>query len=82
MGWTVTVSARGVGATVARFRAGGMAKAMMATGAAQLVVGALALVMGWGQDGHAWPRDILVLSAFFAALWLGSAWFFGKAAKR
>ncbi len=61
-----------VGALLARLRAAGMARAMVATGIAQMVAGGYALVLGSMEGG--------ILSAFFAALWLASAALFRRAA--
>lgn len=62
-----------VGAFVARFRAAGMAWAMIATAVAQTFCAVAALVL----DG----AHVFVLTVGFVALWLGSAWLFGKAAR-
>ena len=70
-----------VGALIVRFQPQGMARALAATALAQMVAGAIALVAGWGATGANWPGPIVVLTAFFAALWLVSAWLFRKAAQ-
>lgn len=62
-----------VGAMLARFRAEGMAKAMVATAIAQGLVFVAALVAGFGFTGP--------ITIFFAALWLISAWLFSRAAR-
>jgi hypothetical protein len=69
-----------VGAVVARFQPHGMARALVATALAQALAGAIALMAGWGSTGANWPQVIVILTLFFAALWLGSAWLFRKAA--
>ena len=69
------------GALVARFRPVGMARAMIAAAIAEAAVGAIALVPGVSSTGPAWQPEIPVLTAFFTALWLASAWLFGKAAR-
>jgi hypothetical protein len=61
-----------VGAAVARFRPQGMARALVATALAQVLAAVVAAVAGMGY--------IFVATAFFAALWLGSAWLFRRAA--
>jgi GNAT superfamily N-acetyltransferase len=61
------------GALVARFRPQGMARALVATALAQALVAVIALTTGLGSA--------LVLTGFFMALWLGSAWLFQKAAR-
>jgi hypothetical protein len=69
------------GAIIARFRPDGMARALFATALAQAVVAVIALVAGLGSTGPGWPWDILILTVFFAALWLISAKLFRKAAR-
>ena len=66
-----------IGALLARFRPDGLARALVATALAQLLVGAVALIAG---PGPAPPWDALVLCGFFAALWLLSAGLFRRAA--
>jgi len=58
-----------------------MARASVATALAQVLVAVIALIAGLGSTGPIWPRDILALTGFFAALWLISAWLFRKAAR-
>jgi len=70
------------GALIARLRPGGMARAMFATALAHALVAVIALMAGFGSTGADWQRKILVLSGFFIALWLLSAWLFRKAARR
>jgi hypothetical protein len=70
-----------LGAVIARFRPHGMALALVATALAQVLVAVIALVAGLGSSGENWPQVIVVLNGFFAALWLGSAWLFRKAAR-
>lgn len=60
-----------IGATVARFRPRGMARALVATALAQALVAVVAAVAGMGY--------IFVATAFFGALWLASAWLFRRA---
>ena len=70
-----------IGAVIARFEPGGMARALFATALAQTLVAVIALIGGLGSTGSTWPSDILMLTAFFAALWLMSAWLFRNAAQ-
>ncbi len=70
-----------LGALLVRFRPHGMARALAATALAQVLVGVIALIAGLGSTGANWPRVIVVLTGFFAALWLISAWLFRKAAR-
>ncbi len=62
-----------IGAVNARFQPQGMARALMTTASAQALVGVIALAMG--------SVEVFVLAAFFAALWLTSAWLLRKAAR-
>ncbi len=61
------------GAVVARFRPRGLARALVATALAQVMVMVIALVAGLGFTGP--------ITVFFTALWLTSAWLFRKAAR-
>jgi len=70
-----------IGAIIARFQPHGMARALYATALAQALVAVIALIAGLGSTGPIWPRDILILTGFFAALWLISAWLFRNAAR-
>jgi hypothetical protein len=70
-----------IGSIMARFQPHGMARAMFATAIAQTLVGVIALIAGLGSMGPIWPRDILILTGFFTALWIGSAWLFRNAAR-
>ena len=62
-----------IGALIARFEPQGMARAMIATAGAQVLVFVIALVAGWGFTG--------LITLFFLAFWLGSAQLFRKAAR-
>lgn len=62
-----------VGVLLARLRARGMANALLATALAQLLVGVMVLVAGFG---FAVPVTLV-----FCALWLASAWLFRVAAR-
>lgn len=57
------------GACVARFKPAGMGRALLAAAAAQLAVGVIALAGDLGIEGRGWPRDVIVLTIFFAGLW-------------
>ena len=70
-----------IGAIIARFQPHGMARALYATALAQVLVAVIALIAGLGSTGPIWPRDILILTGFFAALWLVSARLFRNAAR-
>lgn len=69
------------GAIVARGEAAGMARALVLTAVAQALAGTIALATDAGVTGENWPRDVIVLSTFFTALWLGSAGLFRLAAR-
>ena len=65
-----------IGAVIVRCRPLGMARAMLATALAQLLVAVIAPTAGVGSMAPVWW-----LTGCFAALWLGSAWLFRKAAR-
>jgi hypothetical protein len=69
------------GAFLARFEAGGMARAMLLAAAAVALVGVVALAAGWGATGPSWPLDVAGLTVFFAAVFGGAAWLFRQAAR-
>jgi hypothetical protein len=62
-----------IGGCIARFEPRGMARALVATAAAQALVAVIALIAGFGYT--------LVLTAIFVALWLTSARLFRTAAQ-
>ncbi len=68
------------GSALTRFQPLGMARTMWAAAAAQVLVAVIALSAGWGIEGPIWPRHILFLNGFFAALWAASALLFRHAA--
>jgi hypothetical protein len=65
---------------IARLRPGAMARALCATAVAQALVGVIAVSAGLGSAGPIWPWGIVLMTAFFTALWLVSAGLFQKAA--
>jgi hypothetical protein len=71
-----------LGALLVRFQPHGMAWALTATALAQALAGGVALVARWGSSEANWPGAVLVLTGFFSALWLASAWLFRKAARQ
>lgn len=68
------------GAILARFRAAGMAHAMFATAAAQLLVGIVALAAGLGSPGYDGIYEAVMGTSVFTGLWLLSAGLFRKSA--
>ena len=73
-----------IGAFIARLELRGMARALFVTALAQMLVPVIALMIwppqitSWGAAGVV---GVFVLNAFFAMLFLGSAWLFRKAAR-
>jgi hypothetical protein len=67
------------GAIVARFRAQGMARAMLVTAAATLLVGVIALLLGKHEAEYSSVLEILGLTGMFSAMFAASAWLFGRA---
>jgi hypothetical protein len=70
------------GAIVARFRARGMAFAMLAAAFAQLAIGALAIPLGWASPGSQGLYEVVLGSTLFTGLWLLSAGLFRWASNR
>ena len=70
-----------IGAVIARFQSQGMAHALLATAFVQALVAVIAVIARLGLPGSP-PLEILGLTGFFVALWVGSAWLFRKAAAR
>ncbi|MCW4462680.1 hypothetical protein OK349_13260 [Sphingomonas sp. BT-65] len=69
------------GACIARFKPAGMGRALLTAAAVQLVVGVIAVAGDLGADGPIWPRDVIVLTAFFAGLWVTAGTLFRMATR-
>ena len=69
-----------IGAAIARFRPHGMARALFATALAQAAVGVLAVAARLGLPSSG-PAEILLLTAVFVALFVGSGWLFRRSAR-
>lgn len=67
------------GALVSRFRPRGMAAALLSMAIAQAVVAAIALVARLGLP-YSPPAEIVLLNAFFVAMFCAAAWLFRRAA--
>ena len=65
-----------IGALIARFEPQGMARVLIATALAQAAVLVIALIALTAELG-----PLFMLTGFFVALWLLSAWLFRKAAR-
>lgn len=70
-----------VGAVASRFRAGGLSTTMVCAATLQALIGAVAILRGWGEGAENWPRPVIVLSIFFTLIWLASAFVFREAAR-
>jgi hypothetical protein len=68
-----------VGALIARFRPGGMARVLFAMALAQAAIGVVAVIFGLGYPWSG-PLELTVLNGFFVALFVGSGWLFRRAA--
>lgn len=71
-----------VGAVLARFRSGGMARALWATAGATMVVALIAIADGLHRTAGASVIEIVGLSGMYAALFGVSAWLFQRAAEQ
>jgi hypothetical protein len=70
-----------VGASLARFRAPGMARALGATAATLVLACAAALAMGLQDEEGASAGEIVMVTAFFTVLFAVSAALFARAAQ-
>ena len=70
-----------IGSIIARFRAAGMALAMVVAAAIQGLVGTSVLALGLGAGEPPGPVGLFALIEFFALMWLFSAWCFRRAAR-
>jgi hypothetical protein len=70
-----------LGSTVAGFRPAGMARAMLAAAATQVLVGVVGLAAGWASPGNEGLYEVSMGTSLFTALWLISAWLFSKAGR-
>ena len=70
-----------IGALIARFRPGGMARAMVAAALAQALVAVIALIIGKQHSPVSSVVEILGLNGFFVVLWVVSARLFIRAAR-
>src|SRR4051794_40137808 len=62
------------------FRATGMARAMVATAVAQVLIGLVAIPAGWASPGQEGLYEVAMGTTLFTALWLVSAGLFRRAA--
>src|SRR5688500_10880093 len=67
-----------VGALITRFKPRGMARALFAMAIAQAAVAVFAVAAGLGLPWSG-PAEILLLNAFFIALFVASGWLFRRA---
>jgi hypothetical protein len=70
-----------MGGALARFKASEMARILVAMAVTQGLVGVAALLLRWGAEAPSFPQAIIVLTGFFAGLWLAAAWLFRRAAR-
>lgn len=77
----VVIAVAIAGAIVARFQAAGMARAMMAAAAVDLLIAAIVLLLRLGSAEPPGLFGVVVLIILFAVPWLISAWLFRRAAR-
>lgn len=70
-----------LGAIIARFRPSGMAYALFAMAGAQAVVAVIAMILGKHQSPVTSVYELWGLTGMFAAMFVGSAFLFRKAAR-
>ena len=81
-GFFVLVLAPAVSAFAVRGRAEGMARAMLGVAAMQAILTALAVTAPSTANSPRGIAGVMLLSGYFAALWLGSAAAFWQAARK
>ena len=69
-----------LGSAAALFRPAGMVVAMAAAAVAQLLVPPAAWLLWPDARAALWQPEVIVLTGFFAGMWVASAWLFRKAA--
>jgi len=77
--YLAVLAAAFVGAVASRFRARGLSRTMASAAALQALIGAVAVLRGWGEGSANWPQAVIVLSTGFALIWLASAFLFRRA---
>ena len=75
------IAAALVGSIIARFRAAGMARAMIIVAAIEGLIGITTFILGPGAAEPPGALGLLGLIEFFALMWLLSAWCFRRAAR-
>lgn len=70
-----------IGAVAVRATAAGMARVTMAAAAAQVLAGIVGFSAGWASPGAQGMYEVVMGTAMFAAMWLGSALLFRRAAR-
>ena len=70
-----------LGAVFAGFRSAGMARALFATAAVQVLVGAAALIGVMGAGDRSWPIDVIAATAVFTFAWLLAGGLFRRSAQ-
>ena len=79
--FAAVIATAAIGAALARFRPAGMARAMFAAAALQVLIGVVALAAGLGSPGAAGIYEAVLGTTLFATLWLIAAALFRKAAR-
>lgn len=79
--YLAVVAAAFIGGVASRFRPEGLSLAMVCAAVLQLLIGACAVLRGWGEGSENWPRPVIVLSVLFALIWLAAAGLFRRAAR-
>ncbi|MDJ0918415.1 MAG: hypothetical protein QNJ05_11665 [Woeseiaceae bacterium] len=71
-----------VGALLARLKAAGMVRVLVAMAAAQVLIAVFAIALDLGASSPVWPRGLVIMTTVFSGFWLSSAWLFSRAARR
>ena len=68
-----------VGGFLSKLAPRGMSLTLIVMAAAQMLIGVMALALGWGAGAPNWPYDISGATALFCLMWISSAWLFRRA---
>ena len=69
-----------IGSIAVRFQALGMSRVLIAMAGVQVAITVIALLVGVQDSGASPVAEIVLLNAFFVAMFLASAWLFRSAA--
>jgi len=67
------------GVVASRWRGQAKPVASLVSAATMVLIGGIAVALGWGEGSASWPVDVLVITAVFVTGFLFAAWLYGRA---